>query len=266
MSEPPRVNVLGVGLSAINQTSARELIFEAIASGRRGYVSVTGVHGVTEAQGDPAFREILNRSFLCTPDGMPMVWMGKLDGRRDMTRVYGPDLMLNICEASVARGFTHFFYGGNTGVADKLKRTLENRFPGLQVVGAFCPPFRPLEPGELADLQSQIAELRPNFVWVGLSTPKQERFMAEHLRLLPEAGIFFGVGAAFDLLTGLLKQAPPWMQRNGLEWLYRLYREPRRLARRYLVNNPLFIARVFLQRTGLRRYPLPDHLSTRNSP
>lgn len=266
MQEPPRVNVLGVGLSAINQTTARELIFAALAEGRRGYVSVTGVHGVTEAQGDPAFRDILNGSLLCTPDGMPMVWMGKLDGRREMTRVYGPDLMLNLCEASVPRGFTHFFYGGNVGVADKLKQTLESRFPGLRVVGAYCPPFRPLDAGELAELQSQIAALRPDFVWVGLSTPKQEQFMAEHLALLPEAGIFFGVGAAFDLLTGLLKQAPPWMQRSGLEWLYRLYREPRRLARRYLVNNPLFLARAFLQRTGLRKYPLPDRPPTPNFP
>ncbi len=252
----PRVNVLGVGLSILNQTRAREILFDAVRRKQRGYVAVTGVHGVTEAQDDPAFKAILNRALLCTPDGMPMVWMGKANGHREMDRVYGPDLMLNLCEHSIAAGFTHFFYGGNTGVADDLKRTLENRFPGLRVVGTYCPPFRPLDDAERADLRARIAELKPDFVWVGLSTPKQEKFMAEYLPLLPEAKIFLGVGAAFDLLTGRVKQAPPWMQRNGLEWFYRLTQEPKRLARRYLVNNPLFVGRILLQGLHPERYPL----------
>ena len=155
-----------------------------------------------------------------------------------MDRVYGPDLMLNLCEYSRAEGFTHFFYGGNPGVADDLRRTLETRFPGLRVVGTYCPPFRPLNDAERGALQALVAELRPDFFWVGLSTPKQERFMAEYLPQLPGAKVFLGVGAAFDLLTGRLRQAPRWMQRNGLEWFYRLTQEPKRLARRYLVNNP----------------------------
>ena len=254
----PQINVLGVGVSILDQTRAREVLFDAVQQGRRGYVTVTGVHGVTEAQSDPAFKAILNRALLCTPDGMPMVWMGRLRGEREMRRVYGPDLMLNLCEHSVAKGFTHFFYGGNPGVADDLKRTLENRFPGLQVVGTYCPPFRPLQPAEREDLQAQVEELRPDFFWVGLSTPKQEKFMAEYLPMLPQAKIFLGVGAAFDLLTGRLKQAPKWMQRNGLEWFYRLTQEPRRLARRYLVNNPLFVGRVAMQLSGVRKYSLDE--------
>ena len=251
-----RVNVLGVGLSVLNQGRAREILFGTVDQNLRGYVTVTGVHGVTECQTDPKLRDIHNHAFLCTPDGMPMVWMGKLRGHAAMSRVYGPDLMLNLCGHSVARGYTHFFYGGNTGVADDLRHTLENRFPGLRVVGTYCPPFRPLNADERADLQRTIDDLKPDFFWVGLSTPKQERFMAEYLPLLTGTKIMLGVGAAFDLLTGRIRQAPGWMQRNGLEWFYRLTQEPKRLARRYLVNNPLFVGRILLQLTGARKYPL----------
>ena len=254
-ASPPRVNVLGVGISVLNQERAREVLFAAARTGERGYVTVTGVHGVTEAQDDPAFRDILNRSLLTTPDGMPMVWLGRLAGFSAMRRVYGPDLMLNVCAHSPAAGFSHFFYGGKPGVADELAATLCARFPGLRIAGTFCPPFRPLDAGELADLQARVRASQPDFFWVGLSTPKQERFMVEYLPQLPEAKILLGVGAAFDLLTGRVRQSPAWMQRAGLEWLFRLTQEPRRLARRYLVNNPLFVGRVLLQHTGLRRYP-----------
>ena len=251
-----RVNVLGVGLSIINQNRARELLFDAVRRGRRGYVTVTGVHGVSESQRDEALRDIHNRALLCTPDGMPMVWLGRLNGHRQMSRVYGPDLMLNLCEHSSAAGFTHFLYGGNPGVADELKRNLEVRFPGVNIVGTYCPPFRALNASEREELQGLVRELRPTFFWVGLSTPKQERFMAEYLPLLPEAAVMLGVGAAFDLLTGRLQQAPKWMQRSGLEWFYRLTREPKRLARRYLVNNSLLPWRLLAQWTGLRKYRL----------
>ena len=173
-----------------------------------------------------------------------------------MDRVYGPDLMLNLCEHGVGEGFTHFFYGGNPGVADDLKRTLENRFPGLRVVGTYCPPFRPLNAAEREELRTVVDEWQPDFFWVGLSTPKQEKFMAESLPVLRAAKIFLGVGAAFDMHTGRVRQAPRWMQRSGLEWFYRLTQEPKRLARRYLVNNPLFVGRAALQLTGRRKYPL----------
>src|ERR1041385_6495928 len=179
----PTVNVLGVRISVIDQARAREILFDAVRNGRRGYVAVTGVHGVMEAQDDPSFREILNNALLTTPDGMPMVWMGKLQGQENIARVYGPDLMLNLCEHSRAENFSHFFYGGAAGVADDLARQLQQRFPGLMIAGTYSPPFRPLDATELADLQAQVERTRPHFFWVGLSTPEQERFMAEHLNL-----------------------------------------------------------------------------------
>ena len=252
--EVEKTNVLGVGISVLDQDRAREFLFEAARTGRRGYVTVTGVHGVSEAQNDPELKNILNQSLLCTPDGMPMVWMGRMQGHDSIRRVYGPDLMLNLCEHSGANGFRHFLFGGKPGVADSLAASLQARFPGLTIAGTYSPPFRPLNAGELADLQSKVHETKPDFFWVGLSTPKQERFMASHLELLPEAKIFIGVGAAFDLLTGHVRQAPLWMQRSGLEWFYRLTQEPHRLWRRYLVNNPLFIIRAGAQILKLRKY------------
>jgi N-acetylglucosaminyldiphosphoundecaprenol N-acetyl-beta-D-mannosaminyltransferase len=253
-----RVNVLGVGVSILDQDRAREFLFDAARQHRRGYVTVTGVHGVSEAQNDPTLRNIFNNALLVTPDGMPMVWMGKLQGHQSIQRVYGPDLMLNLCEHSVAEGFSHFFYGGVPGVADELRDQLQRRFPGLKIVGTYTPPFRRLNDTELSDLQQSVRVTRPDFFWVGLSTPKQERFMAQHLSILPEAKIFIGVGAAFDLLTGRVRQAPPSMQRIGLEWLFRLTQEPKRLGRRYLVNNPLFVMRAGAQLLGLRNYLPPE--------
>jgi len=255
MGPPARVNVLGVGVSAINLDLAVAAIAQALEEGTRGYVCVTGVHGVTEARHDPAFRAILNHSFLNTPDGMPMVWMGRLQGFRQMGRVYGPDLMLRVCEYTCSRGLTHFLYGGAPGVAQELKVRLEAQFPGLKIVGACSPPFRPLTSAEAEDLARQVKALRPDIFWVGLSTPKQEKFMAQYWQRL-EATLFFGVGAAFDFHAGRLRQAPRWMRRNGLEWLFRLGCEPRRLWKRYLKNNPLFLARAFCQLTRLRAYPL----------
>ena len=254
--EIERVNVLGVGVSVLDQDRAREFLFDAARDGRRGYVAVTGVHGVSEAQRDPTLRDILNRALLVTPDGMPMVWMGKLQGHQSIQRVYGPDLMLNLLEHSAAEGFRHFFYGGVPGVAEELRRGLEMRFPGVKIVATYTPPFRRLSDGEIGELQTLVRGTRPDFFWVGLSTPKQEQFMAQYMSILPEATIFIGVGAAFDLLSGRVRQAPKWMQRSGLEWLFRLSQEPKRLGRRYLVNNPIFALRAAGQLSGLRNYLL----------
>jgi N-acetylglucosaminyldiphosphoundecaprenol N-acetyl-beta-D-mannosaminyltransferase len=256
--EIQRVNVLGVGVSVIDQDRARNFLFEAIRHGRRGYVTVTGVHGISEAQADESLRDIFNRALLVTPDGMPMVWMGKLQGHESIQRVYGPELMLNLCEHSVGPGFTHFLFGGVPGIAEELRQNLVARFPGLRVVGTYTPPFRHLNDSELRDLQQMVRGTQPDFFWVGLSTPKQERFMAQHLEILAEGKIFIGVGAAFDLLTGRVRQAPPSMQRVGLEWLFRLTQEPKRLWKRYLINNPLFVARAGAQLLGLRNYLRPE--------
>ena len=251
-----RVNVLGVGISVLNLRTALDAIAAAVRERRKGYICVTGVHGVMEAQDDGAFRRILNGAFLCTPDGMPMVWAGKLDGHREMSRVYGPDLMLEVCAWSETSGCRHFFYGGAEGVAELLAQKLKTRFPRLQVAGTFTPPFRRLSEAEEQKLAERVSESKPDILWVGLSTPKQEKFMAEYLPKL-DVTLMAGVGAAFDFHSGRTRQAPRWMQRSGLEWFYRLCSEPRRLGRRYLRNNPLFVVNFSAQRTGLKKYPEP---------
>jgi N-acetylglucosaminyldiphosphoundecaprenol N-acetyl-beta-D-mannosaminyltransferase len=252
-----RINVLGVGISVLSLPTALEAIAAAVQDRRKGYICVTGVHGVMEAQEDRAFKQILNGAFLCTPDGMPMVWAGKLNGYPEMSRVYGPDLMLAVCAWSQSSGARHFFYGGADGVAGLLAQKLQAKFPKLSVVGTFTPPFRPLTDAELRQLQAQVAAARPDIFWVGLSTPKQERFMAEFLPQL-DATLMVGVGAAFDFHSGRVRQAPRWMQRTGLEWFFRLCSEPRRLAKRYFRNNPLFVVKFFAQLLGWKKYPPPD--------
>ena len=249
-----RVNILGVGVSAVSIESAIEQSEALLDRGNSGYVCVTGVHGIMEAQADEDFRNILNRSFLTTPDGMPTVWLGHLQGFKRMTRVYGPDYMTLMCERSVARGYKHFFYGGNTGVAAALREKLTRRFPGLNVAGIYTPPFRPLNELEEQDLQSQLEAAQADILWCGLSTPKQERFMAAYSGRLP-VKLMVGVGAAFDILSGNISEAPMWMKKSGLQWLYRLMKEPRRLWRRYLSNNPRFAWLTMLQLASLKRFP-----------
>ena len=267
VSQPnDRVNVLGVGISPVNLDTAEDLIFNAIDSGQQGYVGVTGVHGVSEAQNDSKFKDILNNTFINTPDGMPMVWYARLYGFEKVSRVYGPDLMLNICARSVDRKVKHFFYGGGEGVADLLKEKLEKKFLGIEIVGTYTPPFRPLTNDEEIEVRNLINNSGAHCVWVGLSTPKQEKFMSGFLNRFGanESGdsslkgpkVFFGVGAAFDFHAGLIPQAPNWMQQSGLEWLYRLYKEPKRLWKRYLKNNPLFLFRALLQIFGVKKYTL----------
>jgi N-acetylglucosaminyldiphosphoundecaprenol N-acetyl-beta-D-mannosaminyltransferase len=251
-----RVNVLGVGISVLNLRTALAAIADAVRARRKGYICVTGVHGVMEAQDDENFKKILNGAFLCTPDGMPMVWAGKLRGHAELSRVYGPDLMLDVCAWSESNGCRHFFYGGADGVADLLAQKLKVRFPKLEVAGTFTPPFRPLNPDEEEKLLEQVRAAKPDILWVGLSTPKQERFMADFLPKL-DVTLLIGVGAAFDFHSGRTRQAPRWMQRGGLEWLYRLGCEPRRLAKRYFRNNPRFVLKFLGQSLGLKKYPSP---------
>lgn len=248
-------NVLGVQMSALDLRRATRAVLEYCRSGRRGYVCVTGVHGVSEAQRDEAFRRVLNGALLNTTDGMPIVWLGRGAVAPWVDRVYGPDLMLDVFRATQDGAFSHFLYGGLPGVADTLKARMEARFPGVRIVGTYCPPFRPLTPNEDATLAETVAAARPDLFWVGLSTPKQERFMADYLPRL-RCTVMLGVGAAFDFHSGRVKQAPRWVQRSGLEWLYRVSQEPRRLWKRYCVNIPLFLARIALQKSGLKEYPV----------
>lgn len=242
----PRVNILGVGVSAINLGEALETIARWIAEREPQYVCVSGVHGLMECQRDATLRQIHNRAGMVTPDGMPLVWLSRLKGYPAVERVYGPDLMLDCCRLSVERGYRHFLYGGRGGVPELLTERLQRRFPGLLIVGCHSPPFRALTPAEDEDIVRRINDVEPDIVWVGLSTPKQERWMHEHRNGI-QAPVLIGVGAAFDFHAGLLRQAPRWMRQSGLEWLFRLAMEPRRLWRRYLVNNPLFLGHLLLQ-------------------
>jgi N-acetylglucosaminyldiphosphoundecaprenol N-acetyl-beta-D-mannosaminyltransferase len=258
LSTPPknRANVLGVGVHAIDLPSAVRIIEDAVREGVKGYVCVTSVHGVMEAQRDPEFRDILNQSLLVAPDGMPTVWVGHMQGNPGMKRVFGPDLMLEVCRRSAGTGIRHFLYGGKPGIADELAEGLRRRFPGITVVGTFTPPFRPLDPCEQLALEKQLGAASPDIVWVGLSTPKQETFMAENFQRLP-GKIMVGVGAAFDIHTGHVKDAPKWIKDAGLQWAHRLCQEPRRLWKRYLVNNSAFLVAISLQLIGIRRHHLP---------
>jgi N-acetylglucosaminyldiphosphoundecaprenol N-acetyl-beta-D-mannosaminyltransferase len=254
-SGQPRVNILGVGVSALNMETALRETESLVNRAGQGYVCVTGVHGIMEAQSDKTFCAILNGSFLTTPDGMPTVWLGHIHGFRQMSRVYGPDYMLAVCERSVALGYRHFLYGGKPGVAEALRAELIRRVPGLRIVGTYTPPFRPLNGGEEDELRAQLELSQPDILWCGLSTPTQERFMSSYNHRLP-VKLMVGVGAAFDLLSGNLREAPDWMKRAGLQWVYRLMKEPKRLWRRYLVNNPRFTWLTFLQLTGLKGFSL----------
>jgi len=251
----PRVNILGVGISAINMDMALDTIHQWISRRKRHYVCVTGVHGVMESQRDEQLRRIHNAAGLVTPDGMPLVWLSRLKGFKQVERVYGPDLMLALCARSAKRNYRHFLYGGADGVPELLEKKLKRRFPRLQLVGTCSPPFRPLTTEEDIQIVQMINGSNPDIVWVGLSTPKQERWMAEHVNRLT-ASVLIGVGAAFDFHAGLKQQAPRWMQRGGLEWLFRLVTEPQRLWRRYLVNNPLFVLLVLAEAVGIRRSSL----------
>ncbi|MFL5493757.1 MAG: WecB/TagA/CpsF family glycosyltransferase [Gemmatimonadales bacterium] len=254
---PPlqRVNVLGVGVNPVSPAGALAVIEGWIAAKDRQYVCVSGIHGVMESQRDEDLRAIHNAAGMVVPDGMPLVWLSRLQGFDQVERVYGPDLLLSCCDRSQARGYRHFFYGGGPGVPERLVQRLQARFPGLLVAGVYSPPFRALTPAEDIEVMDRINGAQPDIVWVGLSTPKQERWMAEYRQRLT-APVLVGVGAAFDFHAGLKRQAPRWMQRSGLEWMFRLLAEPRRLWRRYLRNNPLFVCYVVLQGLGLRHYEL----------
>ena len=251
-----RVNVLGVQVSVLNMDLALATIDSWIQSREPHYVAVTPAHVVMDGYRDPGLRGILNGSGMTAPDGMSLVWLLGLLGHRHVRRVYGPDLMLAMCARSIEGGYRHFLYGGAPGVAEALATSLLARFPGLVVVGTHSPPLHELTIQEDETAIAAINAANPDMLWVGISSPKQERWMASHLGKV-SAPVLIGVGAAFDFLSGMKPQAPRWMQRTGLEWLFRLATEPRRLWPRYR-QYPLFVVLVLAQMLGLRRYPLSE--------
>jgi N-acetylglucosaminyldiphosphoundecaprenol N-acetyl-beta-D-mannosaminyltransferase len=253
----PRVNILGVGVSAIHMQQALDQIMCWIEHRFLTYVVVAPVSSIMYAHQDPTLRQVINAAGMVTPDGMPLVFLGRWMGYRHVDRVYGPDLMLAASALMAERGYTSFYYGGAEKVPEMLADRMAARFPGLKIVGTYSPPFRALTLEEDAAVVARINAANPDVVWVALGNPKQEIWMAEHRPRL-NAPVLIGVGAAFDFHTGRIPQAPRWMQRRALEWLFRLATEPRRLWRRYLIYNPLFMFFMMLQITGLRRIPL-DH-------
>lgn len=254
---PERTNILGVGVSAINMQQALDQIACWIERRERTYVVVCPVYTVMMCQEQPALRRIVNRAGMVTPDGMPLVFLSRRLGQPHVGRVYGPDLMLAFSEVAARRGYTSFFYGGAEGVPERLAEVLCARLPGLRVAGTHAPPFRDLTDEEDDAVIEMINAANPDVLWVGLGSPKQDYWMARHRDRL-NVPVMIGVGAAFDMHTGRIPQAPRWMQRSGLEWLFRLAAEPGRLWRRYLIYNPLFMLYVALQFAGLRRLPLDD--------
>ena len=249
-----RVNVLGVGVSAINMEQALDQMARWIVSRSHEYVCVCTVHGVMDCQRHADLKVIFNSGGMVTPDGMPLVWLGRR-GHPLVARVYGPDLMLAELDRSVANGHRHFLYGGAPGVGEKLADRMKKRFPGLQIAGVMEPPFASLDELCTPEAAAEINASGADVVWVGIGSPKQEYWMAR-MRPLLQAPVLVGVGAAFDFHSGTVRQAPSWMQRSGLEWLFRLASDPRRLWRRYLVDNPWFLFAIVLQGMGLKRYEL----------
>lgn len=256
LDTPETVELLGLEVSSVSLAQTVEIIEEWIRSGRSTFITCTGMHGVMESRSDPELLDAHRRAGMIVPDGMPLVWVNRYFGHRHVDRVYGPDLLLAVCERSVEpdAGFRHFFYGAAEGVAEELAQRLRARYPGLAVAGTYSPPFRPVTPEEDREIVQMIRAARPDIVWVGLSTPKQERWMAEHVDRL-DGPVLIGVGAAFDFHTGRLTQAPRWIRRAGMEWLFRLLTEPRRLWKRYWKNVPLFLALILREMavTGRRR-------------
>jgi N-acetylglucosaminyldiphosphoundecaprenol N-acetyl-beta-D-mannosaminyltransferase len=249
-SDPPAFRVLGVRVHAVQIPEVVQQLRSWIAArGSTRYVAVTGMHGVSEAQRDAAFRWVLESADLVVPDGMPLVWLGRRHGFPLARRVYGPELFATFLRQTGPL-YRHYFYGGALGVADKLAESCQRQY-GIQVAGTYCPPFRRLSPEEDEAAIRAINQAHADVVWVGLSTPKQENWMFAHRNRL-NAPVLLGVGAAFDLNAGTLRQAPLWMRENGLEWLFRMMMEPRRLWRRYLINGSGFAWRVLLEMLGLK--------------
>ena len=250
ISSPP-VNVLGVPISAINMEQALAEIARRIVARDPTYVCVCTVHSVMDCQRWEDLRSLFRAAGLVTPDGMPLVWLARRE-HRHVSRVYGPDLMLAELDRSQVTGHRHFFYGGGPGIGELLGRRRRERFPAITVAGVEEPPFAPLDDLCTDDVAERINRAGADIVWVGIGSPKQERWMSR-MRSRLEAPVLIGVGAAFDFHSGLVPQAPRWMQRSGLEWLHRLSTDPKRLWRRYLVDNAWFIGAIGLQMLGLRR-------------
>ena len=231
--------VLDTYIHALNWSAALDQISAWGRARESRYVCICNVHSVVLGSRDAAFQQVLNQADLSTPDGAPVAWMMRRLGHPGQKRITGPDLMWRYCEQAQGSDQRIFLYGGSVQTLSALRSRLSELYPGLQISGAISPPFRPLSESEKDDVVAQINESNTNVVFVGLGCPKQEWWMAEHRGRIN--AVMIGVGAAFDFHAGVIRRAPLWMQQTGLEWLHRLGAEPRRLWRRYLVTNSLFV-------------------------
>ncbi|MET3473685.1 N-acetylglucosaminyldiphosphoundecaprenol N-acetyl-beta-D-mannosaminyltransferase [Novosphingobium sp. 1529] len=227
-------------VSILNIQTAVSIILNWNCQRSAQYICVRDVHGIMRAQDDPDLLKIHDNAGLITPDGMPLVWLSRARGHKGVDRVCGADLVAALCDASQKTGARHYFYGGKPGVAERMAAELQSRYPEMQIVGMSTPPFGAMTQEEDRAATEEISVTRPDIVWVGLSTPKQEYWMRDHVGRIPGATLI-GIGAAFDFYAGDVKRAPNWMHRSGLEWLHRLLSEPRRLWRRYLILAPKFV-------------------------
>jgi N-acetylglucosaminyldiphosphoundecaprenol N-acetyl-beta-D-mannosaminyltransferase len=246
-----RENILGVAVSAINMDQAIHQLRVWIQDEVNTYVCVTPAHAIMECANDSSLMSIYNESGLTTPDGMAIVWLLKSAGHSHVTRVYGPDLLLTACKELSIDGARHFFFGGADHVVNQLAERLQTENPQMKVAGLYSPPFRALSDEEDEKIIEIINSSQADIVWVGLGSPRQEKWMATHYNRIN--AVLIGVGAAFDFLSGEKKQAPMWIQKSGLEWLFRLLTEPKRLWRRY-IQYPRFVWLVLLQKMGLKKY------------
>ncbi len=244
MIENSCVEILGVKISALNLDIAAGKISSWVNAGHKTYVCVAPVATVMDCQDDPEYRRIINAAGMVTPDGMPLVWLGRLKGNAIMGRTYGPDLMAALCRASEETGYRHYFYGGSPGTNRLLLENLKQRFPRLKIAGGLAPRFLRVKEMEDTSVLDEINNSGADILWVGLGSPKQDYWMAMHRENI-RIPVLIGAGAAFDFLAGTKPQAPRWMQRSGLEWLFRLLCEPRRLWRRYLIGNLRFVVLMF---------------------
>jgi len=244
--------ILGTRVHPSNYADATGRILGWASRSESRYVCVANVHMLMEAHDDPTFRDVVNGADFVTSDGMPLVWLLRARGYKSAERVYGPDLTPAICSAAATAGIPVGFFGGEDSVRIAMVDRLRERFPTLDVVYSYSPPFRPLSAEEEAEIVNDINASGARILFVGLGCPKQERWMARHVGRVD--AVMIGVGAAFDFIAGTKPKAPPALQRFGLEWLFRLACEPRRLWRRYLYHNPRFVvlaaAELIRSRTG----------------
>jgi N-acetylglucosaminyldiphosphoundecaprenol N-acetyl-beta-D-mannosaminyltransferase len=240
--------VLKTRINATSYQQACDRIQHWASTQTSSYIVPANVHVVMTAYWSPDYQTVLNHAALVTPDGMPLVWALRLLGVKAQQRVYGPDLMLAWCDRAAQLGIPIYLYGSTDSTLAKLKATLQQQFPALPIAGCHAPPFRPLTPAEEAADLERIRQSGAQVVFIGLGCPKQEQWMYRNRNTFP--GVMIGVGAAFAFLSGEVQQAPRWMMKFGLEWLYRFSQEPKRLWQRYLINNPAFVVLFGLQLLG----------------